>query len=178
MPNHVHNIINLTGPVEDIKKLSELVYNKNYRYSDGEIEEKAFDFDRIIHMPKNIYRGGLGLEEKEKYGKNNWYDWSIANWGTKWNAYDISEPNISLKEKSGSYKISFNTAWSAPLPVYFELARLFPRIEGLIQYADEDMGYNCGEIKIEGGQLYQWTPEESGSDAALDFASQVWGEEY
>ena len=26
----------------------------------------------------------------QEYGSMDWYEWSIANWGTKWNAYDFA----------------------------------------------------------------------------------------
>ena len=38
-----------------------------------------------------------------KYGYPTWYEWSIANWGTKWNAFNqnFEEPNV----------LWFDTAW-------------------------------------------------------------------
>ena len=39
---------------------------------------------------------GLGITQAQsselvaKYGYDNWYDWSVFNWGTKWNAYDVT----------------------------------------------------------------------------------------
>ena len=32
--------------------------------------------------------GASYLSNLEKYGYPTWYEWSIATWGTKWNAYD------------------------------------------------------------------------------------------
>lgn len=53
----------------------------------------------------------------EKYGYNNWYGWAVANWGTKWNAYDYI--------KTGRNKIiGFNTAWASPLLVFQEMAKI------------------------------------------------------
>jgi hypothetical protein len=50
-------------------------------------------------------------------------DWSIENWGTKWNAYSftlIGEHPLEFR---------FDTAWSFPEPVFKELARTFPRLK-------------------------------------------------
>ncbi len=45
-----------------------------------------------------------------KYGFDNWYDWRIANWDTKWNSYDV---DVELDEMDRLY-VSFLTAWSLP----------------------------------------------------------------
>jgi hypothetical protein len=57
----------------------------------------------------------------QEIGFTNWYDWSCANWGTKWNACD---PQIS--ESPGRIEISFDTAWDAPEPIFERLVELFP----------------------------------------------------
>src|SRR5262245_578810 len=31
----------------------------------------------------------LQLEYQRKYGSDNWYDWCIKHWGTKWDAGDV-----------------------------------------------------------------------------------------
>ena len=52
---------------------------------------------------------------KKKYGASNWYDWSVKNWGTKWNAsegYFDDEAN----------RLVFNTAWDKPDPILQSLA--------------------------------------------------------
>lgn len=45
---------------------------------------------------KVLQLGASYLSNLEKYGYPTWYEWSIATWGTKWNAYDqyFEEPNI------------------------------------------------------------------------------------
>ena len=54
---------------------------------------------------------------KVKYGFSSWYDWSVANWGTKWNAYET--------EFDEEY-LYFKTAWDTPLPIFEKLAELNP----------------------------------------------------
>ena len=67
MPNHVQNRITLDGNPERIAEILETI--KNDKYGIGSI-----DFQKIIPMPSNIYRGNLGQKEREQYGENNWYD--------------------------------------------------------------------------------------------------------
>jgi hypothetical protein len=68
-------------------------------------------------------------------GYMNWYHWSCANWGTKWNAYDV--------ERVSGGEVMFRTAWAAPHPV---IERLVAETgTGLThEWADEDLGNNVG----------------------------------
>lgn len=59
-----------------------------------------------------------------KYGCIGWYDWCIANWGTKWDAYDIVGPHGN---KTSAF-ITFDTAWSPPTPVLEALAAQHPEM--------------------------------------------------
>ena len=129
MPNHVTNYIEFHGKQENIDKVMELIKG----------EKSCIDFEKIIPMPENIYQGNLGPDERKLYGSNNWYDWSINHWGTKWNAYDTS----CDKENN---TVTFDTAWSCPLPVLDALAEICSK-HGVCftgMWADEDCGCNVG----------------------------------
>lgn len=41
----------------------------------------------------------LRIENKRRYGFYSWYDWSRANWGTKWNAYSVEMPIKRVKQR-------------------------------------------------------------------------------
>lgn len=53
----------------------------------------------------------------EKYGYPNWYEWSNANWGTKWNAYET--------KYTSDRSVYFESAWSAPLDIVEVFIRKF-----------------------------------------------------
>lgn len=162
MPNWVKNNVNVYGTKKQLEKFVEKHFNK----------EGEFDFNTIIKMPKKVFRGNVGQAERKKYGENNWYDWSVKNWGTKWNACDTDEPIIEdrhpfLKESVLSF--SFNTAWSVPLEIYEKLAKMYKKNPIVVKYADEDIGVNCGAIDVSDGDVtidYVETRE---------FALEVWG---
>lgn len=157
MPNHVKNIIIFENCSEE--RLAEILQAIRS-------EESPIDFEKIIPMPENIYRGDLGIEEEKRYGENNWYDWSRKNWGTKWNAYDVDDVD--------GCKIGFSSAWSAPHPVIKALAKRFPDVYILHKWADEDIGSNCGLRTYEDGELAgEMYPD--GDKEAMDFAMSVWG---
>lgn len=46
-------------------------------------------------------------------GHKGWYEWSVANWGTKWNSY----APCGVDEHEGLPQLRFTTAWTYPLPV-------------------------------------------------------------
>lgn len=60
------------------------------------------------------------LAQLAKIGADNWYDWSIQHWGTKWNAGECD-----LTVTDNSIRIDFTTAWAPPSPVLQAIAERF-----------------------------------------------------
>jgi len=102
-----------------------------------------YPFNMIIPIPDHIFRGNLGQDEREKYGKDNWYDWCIANWNTKWDAYNVSVQRLS----DTSLYVMMETAWNPPIPIFEKLIEL--GFEVSAYYLDEGWNYigqfECGE---------------------------------
>jgi hypothetical protein len=161
MPNHITTRIKITGDPEAVKRVLNKI--KNDEFGMGTI-----DFEKIIPMPKNIFKGNLGVRERELYGNNNWYDWSVANWGTKWNAYGFDPNTDYSKEK----ELKFLTAWSAPHPVTAKLSEMFPSVKLEHEWADEDIGMNCGRhVYYDGERIEEYYPESEMD--RLEFAASV-----
>jgi len=81
----------------------------------------------------------------EEHGYANWYDWCVANWGTKWDINsDGFEPEAS--EDGKSVFLSFSTAWAPPTEWY-------DNIEGFritAYYYEPGVGF-CGKWTSELG---------------------------
>lgn len=120
MPNHITNTLEASREV-----IKFLLNNK------GEV-----DFNNVIPMPKDIdpqkpvSLGNRTVNQDlvDKYGFDNWYDWSINNWDTKWNAYNTDEVDEG---------ITFLTAWSPPTKVLIALSKKFPE-ETIINIWDDE----------------------------------------
>ena len=108
----------------------------------------------------DIEEGRKALYNEKTYGHRDWYSWSNANWGTKWNASDVQ-----LTEDG----FQFQTAWSTPEPVLIALSEKFPEIKITIDYADEDIGANCGRFTLLAGQEIEYEPGD------VIFACETWG---
>lgn len=161
MPNHVTNTITYDGDRKQIAEMLEAIKK-------DELGIGTVDFNKIIPMPDDIYRGDLGPKERELYGDKNWYDWCRANWGTKWNAYGYEEDF----DYSPTDSLWFQTAWSAPHPILQKLSDMFPEIEFRHQWADEDIRYNCGQHRYFGGKRTDEYYPESALDR-IHFAAEV-----
>lgn len=165
MPNHVTNYMQFHGEQANIDKILELIKG----------EESWIDFEKIIPMPDDIFRGNLGPEERKLYGSNNWYDWCSFNWGTKWNAY------YDCLDKENN-AITFDTAWSCPLPVLDKLAELCYE-HGVYftgKWADENCGYNVGIFESDCDSDEYWFSYEyveSESNEAYDIYVELKGED-
>lgn len=109
--------------------------------------------------------GKTALENMRLYGHKDWYDWSIENWGTKWDAYEVSYEYDGGSE----LELNFQTAWSTPKPIFDKLAEMFPELSIYIEYADEDWGSNCGTMVYENGTQTSWVDED------INFAMGLWG---
>ena len=56
-------------------------------------------------------------EMVKKYGHASWYDWNIANWGTKWDLCEVNKTRID----ANTIQLNFDTAWSPPVEAYDKL---------------------------------------------------------
>ena len=129
--------------------------------------------EKFLEIRKDVERGDWELGKKAfqnayQYGYSTWYEWSINNWGTKWNSYGYSE-DMSYAEMDALY---FTTAWSSPHPVMNKLAEMYPDIKFTHEWADEDIGQNCGRWEYENGEITsQYYPENDRE--SIEFAAKV-----
>lgn len=158
MPNHVTSVITLSGDESRIKAMLETIQTEEYGVG-------SVDFNKILPMPDTVYCGPLGMCAKELYGENNWYDWRMANWGCKWNSYGYTEETDFTDGK-----LKFLTAWSAPHPVMEKLSQMYPDIKFEHEWADEDIGSNCGRyVYYDGERIEEYFPESQKD--CLEFAA-------
>lgn len=92
-------------------------------------------FEQFIQMLRNF----------RKCGFLHTMDFARDAWGTKWNA---CEPVANVEAGTAS----FETAWSCPRPVLEALSKKFPDDAIEVQFADEDIGSNCGMFTLKSGQ--------------------------
>ncbi len=148
-------------------------YLNKYRESFSEVlteEDKKYLISRLkedfkVINPSSIEEVGKAyVDNIINYGADTWYDWSVNNWGTKWNAFESKIENNT---------ISFQTAWSASLPITQKLSKTFPKLLIFHEFADGDMGRNCGRIEFKRGKVSgEYLPK---GEEALRFACKVWG---
>jgi hypothetical protein len=80
-------------------------------------------------------------------GHRDWYSWRIENWGTKWQPCrtELTEGG----PEQGYIEFRFETAWDAPLPVFYRLLELFPQLgfDFTWQHEDSDLWYSIERDK-------------------------------
>lgn len=57
-----------------------------------------------------------GLVPRPLSEADNWYDWNVSNWGSKWDV----EPQIT-EDTGDSITLTFESAWAPPIQFYNEL---------------------------------------------------------
>ena len=114
MPNWCNNSIRIIGDYDTLVQLKPVV-------DSGEGFLQA-----IKPMPKELGEtvkgSGDELQTTEYDGHTNWYDWAVANWGTKW------DPEVHLEyvdNGDGTAEITgwFDTAWSPPIEALHSLSQ-------------------------------------------------------
>jgi hypothetical protein len=149
MPNWCANSLKLVASTADSeKKLAEIVQELSRAKEAGD-DASIFNLVKPIPEALKITAGFLGagtpeqtaLLEAEKrnletYGYKNWYDFAIAEWGTKW---DARTENDSFEVSGNQVTIFFDTAWSPPMGIYYALEEMGFKVEAT--YVEQGMGY-------------------------------------
>ena len=94
----------------------------------------------------------------EKYGYKDWYDWNVANWGTKW---DFNLENVERQDPN-TVTAAFDSAWAPPIEAYRKLLALGFEIEAM--YYEPGMqfvGKFTGDEHGEDDDYYEYGGETS-----------------
>lgn len=90
----------------------------------------------LKRTPNCVALAERAIELFKKTGHADWYSWSNANWGTKWNCYafgmDADQPEF--------LEFHLDTAWATPLPIWEKVAQEFPKLVFEVDAFDE--GWN------------------------------------
>lgn len=150
--------------------ISEAEYKKQERMRDFGEEPNPFFADKGGITQK------MSDDWKERFGADNWYDWTTSKWGTKWGSYEVSkvEGDDINGEKTVTYY--FQTAWSAGINATIALAELYPDLEINHKWADEDAGYNVGNLSMKGGFCNEDYSPEGGSKEAMELYFEMWSD--
>jgi len=132
MPNWCENRLTIQGD----KAVLDEIEVKHFRDTTDGAE---LDFNTIIPYPQEC-KDADARESKEmgfaSVFSEEGYNWCCNNWGTKWNAKSTS----SLRVDDNELEVTFDTAWSPPIPVVLAFSTLYPQLVFELQYVE----YGCG----------------------------------
>lgn len=175
MPNWCSNTIIVSGEAGEVAKFNEWL-------GDG----KAF-LSKILPTPQPLTEtiaGFHGDTEKQKelekqeqsnleqFGYKNWYDWNIANWGTKWDV-DVEVDDVSSIDEQ--VIMSFDSAWSPPQQAIAVLAEKFDKLSFRHSFLEEGVGFVGYDEYENGGVSISEYNEDSDSDEWKELAQNEFG---
>jgi len=163
MPNHTSNFVEIetnTGCSKEQLALAELKTKLL-------IHKGEFDFEGITPMPKDLAKsfdvhdpfdhgdewendmGHLVPSDElirkrwiKEYGFDNWYDWALHNWDTKWDV----DFELDFYDVNDCILLEFNSAWGPPLAVWQKFVDRYPKGTfevAHLQYIESGMQF-CG----------------------------------
>ena len=77
---------------------------------------------------------------RKEYNADNWYDWNLKSWGTKWDV-EVLKSNCIIDEEE--IILDFNTAWSPPEAFLQNLQQKYQNLDIRLHYTSEGSDH-CG----------------------------------
>ena len=152
MPNWVSNRATITGPAPVIREITDILNQDRSPLLNWMVPQPKFEND------------------------SDWYDWNVANWGTKW---DITDVYFENQAEEDLIEFSFCTAWGPPVEAFRTWAEGDGRVEFNLEYWEPGMGF-VGSATYDGDCFADSCVDiNSDPEEYKKIASDVWGyEEY
>ena len=134
MPNWVHNRLDIHCGDQRRSEIRE--HLKPPSDSDEHAQDDALTFQALIPRPKEL--------------DDDWYNWNVANWGTKWDA-----AHSYMEETDDALTYHFDTAWACPMPVIAAFHERYPEV-AFDYFYEEEQGWG-GTLKVRDGKVTEQT---------------------
>ena len=153
MANYCNNTLKVVGTKKDIDNFlmeNTSVSSSYYPNKDGKYElDVELDFEKVIPTPKK--ENGEDID--------NWYEWRLENWGTKWNVsstFSFSVKRLSKEEDKVELFTAFETPWSPPHGIFNKLVDKYKdtTLELTMEYYEGGVGF-AGECSATEGEIIE-----------------------
>jgi hypothetical protein len=142
MPNWCDNEVWITGNADELSQLFKEASKPHKGYDNPEHPVK-FLMDNIVPMPEGYI------------DDSRWYDWSIANWGTKWDlSQQYDDTRVYYTEGDSEGGLNYLTAWSPNRQFWLTASERFPSLTIDLRYIEEGMCYMGHDI-IQAGEMLE-----------------------
>jgi len=172
MPNWCFNTLTVDATTEGGKALVE-AFRPKYKYEDSDgLYARPFQdlmpCPDALHCDAGFFGEGTDKEKemlaiyasnKANHGYAHWYDWQVANWGTKWDLADLS---VDRTERT--IFLNYNTAWSPNIPFWTYFSKVYPSLKIVHNYLEEGMCF-IGEAEYQDGEV---------NDYCIDIDQNLW----
>jgi hypothetical protein len=146
MPNWCNNTITIEGDADKIRAL----------WDAAQAADSGL-LNAMVPMPDGL-RGtikgtGDDAQVTEHDGFTNWYDWSVARWGTKW---EVNMEGLEFEDLgNGRAQITgyADSAWGPPVDAFQTYANANPDVQMELKYFEPGMAF-IGVWDTEGGDAY------------------------
>ena len=126
MPNWCNNVLELAH------KDPAMIERARVAFDEGKLCNEFVPVPDALHIvagrvgddtdPKQIELEAQTKSNLEKYGYDNWYDFCVNEWGTKW---DVGGDGMTADlSPDGRLTMSFDSAWSPPCYFYEKMVDL------------------------------------------------------
>jgi hypothetical protein len=127
MSNWIHNELQVAGNSKAITFFKKMAKGRMGK------DRVPFSLRSFIPMPKALE----GTTSPNPDNLPTWYEWSIKNWGTKW---DVCEPKLTDAQPVG-LTYTFDTAWGPPDTALKAIKAMFPTLNLHNTWTDEGEGF-------------------------------------
>ena len=143
MPNWCDNEVRITGNADELRELFAEASKPHPEYTDSE-HPVIFLMDNLVPMPKGYI------------DDTRWYQWSLDNWGCKWDVnQEYGETQVYYDEGDSVGGLSYLTPWSPNREFWQTVSKRFPNLKIDLRYIEEGMFYMGQEIIQNGETLDQ-----------------------
>jgi hypothetical protein len=163
MPNWVFNGLTIEGNPDEVNKLVEQmnqpfsVIHDSWDSNVMSMRKIATSYSAPIFAFWNIIKPTdleayhsqrdhtKNISDAMKFEGNDWYDFNVREWGTKWDvgvSNDEEHPDTYMEGPIANGEnlvvyYNFNTAWSRPLPALEKLSAQYPTLLFTLSYEEE-----------------------------------------
>jgi hypothetical protein len=117
MPNWTNNCLSVEGNEQEVQGfINKVTTEGNDTYS---------ILNTLLPTPTELYEG------------DDWYDWNVSNWGTKW---QDSDTTLVIRDTNYVF-FRFDTAWAPPLVGFESISVMFPELTFVLTYQEMGMGF-------------------------------------